>query len=122
MNPLFSRILMAMAVIMTASLGSLAVAQDAPPAPPAPTGSATPSADTALPPEIDPNSPLAQVIKLAQAGSDISVINAYVANCPSLFSLDADKVIALKDAGVPTAVINGMMAHDQNMTGVAATP
>jgi len=87
-------------------------AQDAaaPTIPPAP---ASASASTATwPAGILPASPLAQVLKLAQAGVDEGIIQAYVTNSTSTFNLDADKIIYLKDAGVPNDLVKGMIERD----------
>jgi hypothetical protein len=87
------------------------------PAPPAPTtaadASAVPPASITPPPSILPNSPLAEVIKLVQAGVDESVILSYVTNSASTFNLDSDKIIYLSDLGVPNEVVSAMMQHDQ---------
>src|SRR5208283_3587554 len=87
------------------------------PAPPAPTtaadASAVPPASVAPPPSILPNSPLAQIVRLAQAGVDESVIMSYVSNSTSTFNLDSDKIIYLSDLGVPNEVVTAMMQRDQ---------
>src|SRR5208283_4273403 len=93
----------AVAAILCLSGGrpwSIANAQDQPPPPP-PTGNAAPDDSTALPPGVYPSSPLAQVIKLTQAGVSEGVIMTYVTNSSSTFNLDPDKIIYLKDIGVP---------------------
>ena len=74
----------------------------------------TPSIDSALPPDIQPGSPTAEVLKLVQAGVDESVIQTYISNCPSAFNLNADKIISLSDAGLPGDLVNAMIAHDKN--------
>jgi hypothetical protein len=83
---------------------------------PAPDGSAAPAApddSTALPPNIYPSSPLAQVIKLTQSGVSEDVIMAYVTNSGSTFNLDPDKIIYLKDIGAPDELVTAMMQRDQ---------
>ena len=62
---------------------------------------------------IYPTSPLAQVIKLTQAGVSEGVIMAYVANSGSTFNLDPDKIIYLKDIGAPDELVTAMMQRDQ---------
>lgn len=69
----------------------------------------------ALPPNIYPTSPLAQVIRLAQAGVDEGIIMTYVTNSSSTFNLDSDKIIYLKDVGVPNDVVAAMMQRDQQL-------
>ena len=78
--------------------------------------------DAALPPEIAPNTPLAQVVKLAQSGVDVDIIKNFVSNSPSAFNLDADKIISLNDVGVPKEVINAMMDRDKALYLAANTP
>jgi len=77
-------------------------AQDQPPPPPAaavpadnPTpADSIPAADSApLPPNIYPSSPLAQVIRLIQAGVSDDVVMTYATNSGSTFNLDSDKII-----------------------------
>jgi hypothetical protein len=88
---------------------SPAQAQPAPPPPDSTTESA------ALPPNIFPTSPLAQVIRLTQAGVDESVIMTYVTNSGSTFNLNSDKIIYLKDIGLPNEVVTAMMQRDQQL-------
>jgi hypothetical protein len=64
---------------------------------------------------------LAEVFKLVRAGVDLTVVKNYIANSASPFNLDAEKIIALSDAGVPVDIINAMMAHDKNVSPVVAT-
>ena len=81
---------------------------------------------SALPPNILPTSPLAQVIRLMQAGVDESIIMAYVTNSGSTFNLNPDKIIYLKDIGLPNEIVNAMMQRDlqlqQQMTASAYQP
>ena len=82
------------------------------PAPPPPDNA---TASSALPPDIYPTSPLAQVIRLTQAGVDESIIMTYVTNSGSTFNLDSDKIIYLKDIGLPNEVVTAMMQRDQQL-------
>lgn len=66
-----------------------------------------------LPPYIMPSSPLAQVIRLVQAGVEEDIIRSYVSNSISTFNLDSDKIIYLSDVGVPGDITTAMMARDQ---------
>ena len=75
--------------------------------------SAVPPASVTPPPNISPNRPLAQVIKLVQAGVDESVIYSYISNSSSTFNLDSDTIIYLSDLGVPNEVVSAMMQRDQ---------
>jgi hypothetical protein len=101
----YSKTMIAWAVAIAAAAGTITQAQDQPMPPPA--------GDSALPPGVDPNTPLAQVVKLAQAGVDESIIKNYILNSPGAFNLDTDKIITLKDVGVPTDVVNAMMDRDK---------
>ena len=85
-----------------------------------------PEASAALPPNIDPPTcPLAQVIKLVQAGVDENIITTYINNSTSTFNLDADKIIYLDNVGVPKNLVNAMMQRDQVLQAqmaAASTP
>ena len=83
---------------------------DAPPPPP--DNSATAGG---LPPNIFPTSPLAQVIRLSQAGVDESIILTFVNNSSGTFNLDSDKIIYLRDIGLPNGIITAMMQRDQQL-------
>jgi len=90
-----------------------AVAQDAPPD--QATSTASSSAVTTLPPDIDPNSPLGQIVNLAQSGVSESVLTSYAGNSATPFNLTADQIIYLKDIGVPDSVVQAMIARDQQL-------
>jgi hypothetical protein len=75
----------------------------------------SPMAAGELPTFIYPTSPLAQVIRLSQAGVDQSVILTFIANSSSTFNLDSDKIIYLKDIGLPNEIITAMMQRDQEL-------
>jgi Family of unknown function (DUF6600) len=68
-----------------------------------------------LPSDVAPNSPLAQVIRLAQSGVDASVILSYVNNSSSPFNLTSDQIIYLKDLGLPNDVVTAMIQRDQQL-------
>jgi hypothetical protein len=96
-----------------------AKAQPQPAPPPAASATSNPVApvDPATPvkppPNIFPASPLAQVVRLTQAGVDPSVIMTYITNSSSTFNLDSDKIIYASDAGVPSTMVTAMMQRDQ---------
>ena len=108
----YTKTLIALAVAVAAAAANVSQAQEQPMPPPA--------GGAALPPNIEPSSPLAEVIKLAQAGMDAGVIKSYIANCSGTFNLDAQKIIELNDVGVPTDLINLMLDHDKNLSAPAA--
>src|ERR1022692_4259880 len=97
-----------------------AQAQPAPPTAvntkPAPVMTENPAPSAAAvtpPPTIFPTSPLAQVVRLTQAGVDPGIIMTYITNSSSTFNLDSDKIIYASDAGVPGAMVTAMMQRDQ---------
>ncbi len=81
-----------------------------------------PDPAVALPPNIAPDSPLGQVVKLVQAGVEVGVVKTFIVNSGSAFNLDAEKIITLNDLGVPTEIINVMMEHDKKFTVAATAP
>jgi hypothetical protein len=116
MKHLFStKILIAMAVAIAAAASVVVMAQDQPMPPPA-------APADALPPDIQPGTPLADVVKLLQDGVDVSTIKNFIANTTGTFNLDADKIIYLKDEGLPSDVVNSMMDHDKSIYAATQTP
>jgi hypothetical protein len=107
-----ARTIVALAAAVAALTGNLCQAQDQP----------APPAASALPAGVEPGSPLAEVIRLAQAGVDAPTIRGYISNSPNPFNLDADKILFLKDDGLPSDLINAMLDHDRALFGGAATP
>jgi hypothetical protein len=84
--------------------------------------SAPPSGDATLPTDIAPDSPLAQVVRLAQSGVDESVILAYINNCGTPFSLTPGQIIYLKDLGLPNDAVTAMIQRDQQLGATATAP
>ena len=92
-----------------------------PPSPgvsPAPENSVTPAT---LPSDIDPVSPLGQVIRLLQSGVDESIILTYITNAVAPFNLTTDDVIYLNDLGAPVEIVQAMIQHDQQMNVPVST-
>ena len=108
-----SKTMIALAVAIAATAGCATNAYEQPIPPPAA------SADS-LPACIAPGSDLAQVFKLVRAGVDLNVINNFIANSASSFSLNADQIIALNDAGVPNSLLDKMLDHDRQLVAAAA--
>jgi len=106
-----SKTMIALAVAIAAAAAYETEANEQPMPPPASVG--------ALPDNILPGTPTAEVVKLVQAGVDVSVIQNYISSCSSAFNIDADKIISLTDAGVPTDMVNAMIAHDKNLSASA---
>ena len=98
------------------------MAQPAAPIAPAATFNAAPAAAPVLPPEISADTSLAQVVRLVQAGVDLSVVTNYIANVPTPFNLDAEKIITLTDSGVPSAAMNAMIERDKVLFAAANNP
>lgn len=88
-----------------------------PEAPPVPAGKAeaVPAAldEKPLPPTIKAFGPVAEVIKLAQAGVDEAVMLTFITNSTSTFSLTSDEIIYLNDIGIANNVVTTMIEHDQ---------
>ena len=93
------------AVATLAAAGHFCQAQDQPLSP----------EPSTLPSDIAPGSPLAEVVKMAQAGVAADTIQSYIANSPTAFNLDADKIIVLKDIGLSSALVNTMLARDKTL-------
>jgi hypothetical protein len=72
-----------------------------------------------VPVNIDPQSPLAEVIKLVQAGVGETVIASYIANSTLPFNLSSDEIIYLRDLGLSDASINSMLQRDQALGATA---
>jgi hypothetical protein len=89
-----------------------------PSASPAPVNSVTPAV---LPSDINPASPLGQVIRLLQSGVDESIILTYITNATAPFNLTTDDVIYLNDLGSPPEIVTAMIQHDQQMSIPVAT-
>ena len=106
----YTKTLIAVAVAVAVAAAADSQAQEQPIPPP---DGAT------LPAGVLPATPLAEVVKLAQAGVDAGVIKSYIANSAGAFNLNADLIIALADAGVPSDIVNAMMAHDKNFSAAA---
>ncbi len=108
-NFIFAKTFVAVAVALVVA-GSQGRAQPIP----------APAADI-VPAGIVPGSALEQVYKLVRAGVDMSVVKNYISNSATAFNLDAEKIIALSDAGVTADIINAMMARDKTFLAAAAT-
>jgi len=129
-NPISIKFLFGSAILAWALIGgqplqnSNAQTQPDPQANPDLVSTSPDNASTAgtLPPDIDPASPLAQVIHLVQAGVEQSVILSYIGNSMNLFNLDSDQIIYLNDLGVPTEVVNAMQQRDQQLQQMGVTP
>lgn len=75
-----------------------------------------------LPADIDPNSAVAELVNLVQAGVEESVILAYIEKNLRLFNLDADDIIYLTDIGTPAEIIKAAMEHDERLIQKGISP
>lgn len=115
-NLFYTKTLIATAVAIAAAAAAVSQAQEQPIPPPASTAAA------ALPADIIPGSPLADVVKMLQAGVDVNTIKSYIFNCESAFNLDADKILFLKDAGAPNDLIDAMLDRDKALYAASVAP
>ena len=86
---------------------------------PSQTDSAQPA--DVLPPDIEANSSLAEIIRLSQAEVSEDVIKNYINNSQYRFSLTANQIIYLKDIGLPDSIVMAMQQRDQQL-GLAVSP
>jgi hypothetical protein len=99
---------------------------DAPEASGAPTSDITKAPEKSvisekpLPTHIRPDSSLAEVVKLANAGLDQSVMLAFVTNSTHTFNLGAEDIVYLNDIGVPSTVVTSMIQRDQELRTAGA--
>jgi hypothetical protein len=110
----YTKTFIALAVAVAAAAAAVGQAQEQPIPPPA--------SDSAMPANIVPGSPLADVVKMLRAGVDINTLQSYVANSQSAFNLDADEIIFLKDEGAPSELINAMMDRDKVLYASSMAP
>jgi hypothetical protein len=79
-----------------------------------------PATPAVMPANISPTSPLAQVIRLVDAGVSEDVIMAYVTNSSGTFNLDSDEIIYLSNLGAPNDLVAAMMQHDRQLQSQVA--
>ena len=87
-----------------------------------PDDSAQSSVPDALPADILPSSPLAEVVKLTRAGVSENVILSYITNSSDAFNLNSEKIIYLTNLGTPDEFVTAMMQHDQTLAASGAQP
>jgi hypothetical protein len=61
-----------------------------------------------------------EVEKLAQAGADPSVVNAYIQSWPTPYSVTADDVLRLNAAGVPSDILTTLIRHGADLAAQSA--
>jgi hypothetical protein len=67
----------------------------------------------APPPPIQLSPWATEIVKLAQAGIEESVMLSFIDNSGT-FNLGADQLVYLNDLGVPSPVVNAMLQHDRD--------
>jgi len=70
------------------------------------------STDKPVPPGVQLNPAIEEVIRLADARVHESVMLTYVTNSAVAFELGADEIIYLNDLGVPSEVVTAMLTRD----------
>lgn len=79
-------------------------------------------AERVVPPGVRTNGPLAEILRMADAGVEEGVLLAFVTNSTTVFGLDADEVIYLNDIGVPSSVVTAMLQTDQALKEAGVAP
>ena len=102
-------ILLAMAGIMA---GPVAMAQPAP--------GDLDSAQVSQPQGSDLSPAAADVLRMAQSGSDESVLVTYAQNSIRSFNLDSDNISYMRDLGVSSSVIDAMLTRDRSFPASSA--
>ncbi len=67
------------------------------------------------------SAPAAEVIKLAESGTEEGVLLAFVSNSSAPFNLGADEIIYMNDIGVSSEVVAAMIQRDQALGGGPAS-
>jgi hypothetical protein len=80
-----------------------------------PAGGPPPGAGS--PPAVSPGA--AEVIKMAEAGTSDDVLLGYIKNSTSTFDLSADQILYLRDIGISSPVITGMLNRDSDLRNQA---
>ncbi len=80
------------------------------------------AADRPAPADVRTDGPVGDLVKLATAGVDSSVVLAFATKSAEVFALNAQEILFLKDLGVPSAVVIAILQHDQALQGQAQNP
>lgn len=59
----------------------------------------------------DLSTPVQEIAKMSESGTDAAVIQAYVENSPVAYNLKADEILYLNNHGVSSAIITAMIQH-----------
>jgi len=77
------------------------------------------SAPTVIPANVRRTGPAGAVIKLAASGVDEGVLQAFITNSATPFTLTAEEIIYLNDLGVPPGLISAIIQRDQALRDAA---
>ncbi len=78
------------------------------------------STEIQVPANLKPSPATAEIIKLANAGVEQSVMLSFVTNSLGTFNLRAEEIIYLNDIGVPSAVVTAMIQRDHLLQGTSS--
>jgi hypothetical protein len=70
------------------------------------------STEIEVPANLKPSAATAEIIKLANAGVEESVMLSFITNSLGTFNLRAEEIIYLNDIGVPSGVVTAMIQRD----------
>lgn len=71
-------------------------------------------------PQLPPNlpEPAREIVKLSHKQLDDSVVTNFIANIDEPFHLDAEQIVYLRDLGLSAAVLEALLAREQQLGGV----
>ena len=78
------------------------------------------STEIEVPANLRPSPATAEIIKLANAGVEESVMLSFVTNSTGTFNLRAEEIIYLNDIGVPSRVVTAMLQRDHLLQAPSA--
>ncbi len=81
-----------------------------------------PTVTKPLPAEVKLSSNAAQIVKLAQAGVDETIMLSFVTNSTGTFNLGSEEIIYLNDLGVENSVLTAMIEHDRLLVSASQNP
>src|SRR5215831_19497337 len=84
------------------------------------------STEIQVPSTLKPSPATAEIIKMANAGVEESVMLSFVTNSVGTFNLRAEEIIYLNDIGVPSGVVTAMIQRDhllqENASNLTVSP
>jgi len=79
------------------------------------------SAQTQAAPGVSYAPGVQEIMKMVEAKVDPAVLQAYIKNSPTAYTLSADVIIDLKKKGVPDEIITGMIQHGSELRAQAGS-